>query len=137
MKEFINKIKQFFRNIISKNKVKKLEAAKEISSNEANEAKEKIKNNQDRKKEFFEIYNKVKNNSINLKDIKREDLLKIRKILLEESKLHDEEFTNEIETLQMTLIARKKSVLKCAKLHQKKAISRVQCTEKKRSHVCT
>ena len=42
MKEFINKIKQFFRNIISKNKVKKLEVAKEISSNEANEAKEKI-----------------------------------------------------------------------------------------------
>ena len=128
MKEFINKIKQFFRNIISKNKVKKLEVAKEISSNEANEAKEKIKNNQDRKKEFFEIYNKVKNNSINLKDIKREDLLKIRKILLEESKLHDEEFANEIETLQMTLIARKKSVLKCAKLHQKKAISRVHLT---------
>lgn len=125
MKEFINKIKQFFRNIISKNKVKKLEVAKEISSNEANEVKEKIKNNQDRKKEFFEIYNKVKNNSINLKDIKREDLLKIRKILLEESKLHDEEFTNEIETLQMTLSARKKSDLKCAK---KKAISRVHLT---------
>ena len=62
MKEFINKIKQFFRNIISKNKVKKLEVAKEISSNEANEVKEKIKNNQDRKKEFFEIDNKVKNN---------------------------------------------------------------------------
>ena len=32
--------------------------------------------------------------------------------------------------------ARKKSVLKCAILHGKKAISRVQCTEKKRSHVC-
>ena len=32
--------------------------------------------------------------------------------------------------------ARKKSVLKCAILHRKKAISRVQCTEKKRSQMC-
>ena len=49
MIEFINKIKQFFKNIILRNKVKQLE-----------EPKEEIVIKQDEKKKFFEMYEKVK-----------------------------------------------------------------------------
>ena len=97
MINFINKIKQFFRNIISRNRIKKLYVPEE--SNLSNSASS-INNNKIDKNEFFEIYNKVKNETIDLENIKREDLLKIRKLLLEESKIQDERFENEIKFLE-------------------------------------
>lgn len=44
-----------------------------------------------KKNRILELYNKVKNETINLSDIDREDLLKIRRLLLEELKMQDEE----------------------------------------------
>lgn len=161
MKEFINKIKQFFKNIILKNNVKQLEAPKENDLIEKNE--EKLKKQND-KKEFFEIYNKIKkaeynlnelttdqaqktidmlkseinlkqnklNNditelnilkadnrieeknrifdiyngikeqTIDLNDINREDLLRVRKLFIEEAKIQDEKLENEISLLELT-----------------------------------
>lgn len=168
MRNFFNKIKQFFKNIISRNKTKRLETPKDdnlIYSNsrlESNQT-EKSLNNQNEKNEFFEIYNKVKkgqynlselteeqakkiivilnseislkkdklnhditelnilkadnrineknrilelyngvkNETIDLADIDREDLLKIRKLLLEEAKIQDEKFKDEIKLLEI------------------------------------
>lgn len=93
MIDFFNKIKQFFKNIISGNKTKMLEAPKEKEL--------EIKNNQNDKKRFFEIYNKVKNGTADLYDIDREDLLKIRKILLEEAKIQDKKLEREIRQLEL------------------------------------
>lgn len=106
MKNFINKIKQFFKNIISKNKIKRLESSKETkltedSSKLNNNHIEVKQNNQNEKKEFFELYNRVKNQNINLFDINKDDLLKIRKLLLEEAKIQDEKFEDEIRLLEI------------------------------------
>ena len=106
MKNFINKIKQFFKNIISKNKIKRLESPKENKfaddSSKLNNSQIKMRqNNQNEKKEFFELYNRVKNQTINLSDIDKDDLLKIRKLLLEEAKIQDEKFEDEIRLLEI------------------------------------
>lgn len=106
MGNFINKIKQFFKNIISRNKTKRLETPKdtnliESSSKLNSNQTENNLDNQNDKKEFFKIYNRVKNETIDLSDIDREDLLKIRKLLLEEAKMQDEKFEDEIKLLEM------------------------------------
>ena len=93
MIDFINKIKQFFKNIFSKNKIKMLYVPKESDM--------KQKNNPKDKKEFFEMYNKVKNETIDLQEIEKEDLLKIRKLLLEESKIQDKKLKGEINQLEI------------------------------------
>lgn len=54
-----------------------------------------------KKNRILELYNKVKNETINLSDIDREDLLKIRRLLLEELKMQDEELEDEIKLLKM------------------------------------
>lgn len=78
-------IGQFFKNIFTKkSKIRTL-----------NPAKEEI----DTKKEFFNIYNKLKNKEISIKDVKEEDLKKINQLLEEEIKLNKKEYekeTNEI-----------------------------------------
>ncbi len=89
MIDFINKIKRFFKNIISKNKIKRLDVPKE------SDIKQKSKN------EFFELYNKVKNKTIDLQEIEREDLLKIRRLLLEELKIQDKKIEEEIVELEI------------------------------------
>ena len=93
MIDFINKIKQFFKNIFSKNKIKMLDVPKESDT--------KQKNNPKGKKEFFEMYNKVKNETIDLQEIEKEDLLKIRKLLREESKIQDKKLKSEINQLEI------------------------------------
>ena len=45
--------------------------------------------------------NNVKNQKIDLVNIERDDLLKIRKLLLEEVKIQDERFEDEIKSLEM------------------------------------
>ena len=67
MGNFINKIKQFFKNIISRNKTKRLDAPKNknlIDSNYKLKSNQK-ENNQNEKNEIFEIYSKVKNGQYN------------------------------------------------------------------------
>ena len=165
MKDFINRIKQFFKNIISKNRIKKLDAPKEndLSNSSSSINKSIIENKKIEKNKFFEIYNSVKkgqyninelseeeakkiiailnseislkrdklnnditelnilkidnrineknrilelynnvkNQKIDLVNIERDDLLKIRKLLLEEVKIQDERFEDEIKSLEM------------------------------------
>ncbi len=152
MIEFINKIKQFFKNIILRNKVKQLEEPKEEIVIKQDEKKkffemyEKVKKNEydlnnlteeqaqkvitmlkseiNLKKDklnndvtelnilkidnkiaernrIFEIYNGIKNETIDLKDIDKEDLLKIRKLFIEEAKIQDGKIEEEIELLEL------------------------------------
>ena len=153
MIEFINKIKQFFKNIILRNKVKQLEEPKEeivikqdekkkffemyekvkkneydlnnlteeqaqkvitMLKSEINLKKDKLNNDVTElnilkidnkiaeKNRIFEIYNGIKNETIDLKDIDKEDLLKIRKLLIEEAKIQDGKIEEEISLLELT-----------------------------------
>ena len=153
MIEFINKIKQFFKNIISRNKVKQLEESKEkivikqdekkkffemyekvkkneydlnnlteeqaqkvmtMLKSEINLKKDKLNNDVTElnilkidnkiaeKNRIFEIYNGIKNDTIDLNDIDKEDLLKIRKLFIEEAKIQDGKIEEEIELLELT-----------------------------------
>ena len=161
MNNFINKIKEFFKNLFSRRKIKYIEAQKE-NDLDKNQIKEK-ENYKNEKNEFFEIYNKIKNREydinnltvqqaekvrdmlkseialkkdklnheitelnilkvdnrideknriielykgiknekINLQDIDKEDLLKVRKLLLEEAKIQDEKLGDEIRLLEI------------------------------------
>lgn len=98
MKEFINKIKQFFKNIILKNKVKQLEAPKGNDLIEKNE--EKLKKQND-KKEFFEIYNKVKKAEYNLNDLTTDQAQKTIAMLKSEINLKQNKLNNDITELNI------------------------------------
>ena len=98
MKEFINKIKQFFKNIILKNKVKQLEAPKEKDLIEKNE--EKLKKQND-KKEFFEIYNKVKKAEYNLNDLTKDQAQKTIAMLKSDINLKQNKLNNDITELNI------------------------------------
>lgn len=98
MKEFINKIKQFFKNIILKNKVKQLEEPKEKDLIEKNE--EKLKKQND-KKEFFEIYNKVKKAEYNLNDLTTDQAQKTIAMLKSEINLKQNKLNNDITELNI------------------------------------
>lgn len=153
MIEFINKIKQFFKNIILRNKVKQLEEPKEeivikqdekkkffemyeevkkneydlnnlteeqaqkvitMLKSEINLKKDKLNNDVTElnilkidnkiaeKNRIFEIYNGIKNDTIDLNDIDKEDLLKIRKLFIEEAKIQDGKIEEEISLLELT-----------------------------------
>ena len=98
MKEFINKIKQFFKNIILKNNVKQLEAPKENDLIKKNE--EKLKKQND-KKEFFEIYNKVKKAEYNLNDLTTDQAQKTIAMLKSEINLKQNKLNNDITELNI------------------------------------
>ena len=98
MKEFINKIKQFFKNIILKNNVKQLEAPKENDLIKKNE--EKLKKQND-KKEFFEIYNKVKKAEYNLSDLTTDQAQKTIAMLKSEINLKQNKLNNDITELNI------------------------------------
>lgn len=106
MEKIFYKIKQFLLNIISKNRVKKLEAPKEIELTEDSKYSLnsldslKVENKVSEKDRIFKLYNKVKNKDINLNDIARKDLLKIRRLLLEEAKMQDKMLEDGIKTLE-------------------------------------
>lgn len=106
MVKIFYKIKQILLNIISKNKVKKLEAPKEIELTEDSKYSLnrldslKVENKVSEKDRIFKLYNKVKNKDINLNDIARKDLLKIRRLLLEEAKMQDKMLEDGIKTLE-------------------------------------
>ena len=98
MKEFINKIKQFFKNIILKNNVKQLEAPKENDLIEKNE--EKLKKQND-KKEFFEIYNKIKKAEYNLNELTTDQVQKTIDMLKSEINLKQNKLNNDITELNI------------------------------------
>lgn len=106
MVKIFYKIKQILLNIISKNRVKKLEEPKEIELTEDSKYSLnsldslKVENKVSEKDRIFKLYNKVKNKDINLNDIDRKDLLKIRRLLLEEAKMQDKMLEDGIKTLE-------------------------------------
>ena len=101
MEKLINKIKQFFINLFSKHNVKKLNAANLITleNEQLKENDVKINNRVEEKTRIFELYSKIKNKTVDLNDIDMKNLLKIRKILLEEAKIQDEKLEDEIKML--------------------------------------
>ncbi len=106
MRNFINKIKQFFRNIIFGKKTKYLEAPKEVAPIEnnlklRNEQTENELNNQNKKREFFEIYNKVKNGQYNLQYLTEEQSKKIIAILNSEISLKKDKLDQNITELNI------------------------------------
>ena len=110
MGNFINKIKQFFKEIISRLTTKKLESPKEellesnsnISGDKVNK-KEEIQdiNYLKDKKEFFEIYNKVKKGKYNLNELDEEQKKKIITILNSEISLKKDRLDHEIMKLNI------------------------------------
>lgn len=98
MKEFINKIKQFFKNFISRNKLKQIEVPK--NSDYINKEEKSLKN-QNQKKEFFEIYEKVKKSENNLNDLTEEQNKKIIEMLKTEINLKRDKLNNEVTELNI------------------------------------
>ncbi len=98
MKDFINRIKQFFKNIISKNKIKQLEEPKERM---LIEDEDKTNQKQEEKKQFFEIYNKIKNNEYNLKDLTTDQAEKTVAMLKSEINLKKNKLSNDITELNI------------------------------------
>lgn len=106
MKNLINKIKQFFRNIISRNKIKRLEMPKETNFTETNlkinsTQMENNSNKLNEKKEFFEIYNKVKNGQYNLNELTEEQSKKIIAILNSEISIKKDKLNHDITELNI------------------------------------
>ena len=105
MSKFIKKIKQFFQKIFSKNKIKQIEApnnAKQIgNTNIIKEKKieEELNNNQ--KKEFFEIYNEIKNDKYNLNNLTKEQAKKVITMLNAEIDLKQEKLNKNITELNI------------------------------------
>lgn len=98
MKKFINKIKQFFKNFISRNKLKQIEVPK--NSDYINKEEKSLKN-QNQKKEFFEIYEKVKKSENNLNDLTEEQNKKIIEMLKTEINLKRDKLNNEVTELKI------------------------------------
>ena len=98
MKDFINRIKQFFKNIISKNKIKQLEEPKERM---LIEYEDKTNQKQEEKKQFFEIYNKIKNNEYNLRDLTTDQAEKTVAMLKSEINLKKNKLSNDITELNI------------------------------------
>ena len=98
MKEFINKIKEFLKKFISRNKVKQLDEPKE---RKLIENEEKSTQKQDEKKEFFKIYNKVKNAEYNLNDLTTEQAQKTITMLKSEISLKKNKLNNDITELNI------------------------------------
>ena len=110
MRNFINKIKQFFKDIISRLTTKKLESPKEeileinsnISGDQINKKEEIQDSNYAKdKKEFFELYNKVKNGEYNLTELDEEQKKKIITILKSEINLKKDKLDNDILKLNI------------------------------------
>lgn len=98
MKKFINKIKQFFKNFISRNKLKQIEVPK--NSDYINKEEKSLKN-QNQKKEFFEIYEKVKKFENNLNDLTEEQNKKIIEMLKTKINLKRDKLNNEVTELKI------------------------------------
>lgn len=107
MKNIINKIKSFLKNFFGKNDTKLLnEAINDEKTNALVETEIEIKNRNledittememhrkenmsDEKHRIMDLYYQVQDGEVDLESIEYEDLIKIRKLLLEETKMRD------------------------------------------------
>ena len=108
IKNIIDKIKEFLKNIRTQKTTKKLpiieqnnnEENKKIEKqNPINEMQEvkKLNNNfkEEEKQRIFNIYNKIREEKINLNQIEYKDLIKIRELLKEEVKIQSKKLEQE------------------------------------------
>ena len=108
IKNIIHKIKEFLKNIRTQKTTKKLpiieqnnnEENKKIEKqNPINEMQEvkKLNNNfkEEEKQRIFNIYNKIREEKINLNQIEYKDLIKIRELLKEEVKIQSKKLEQE------------------------------------------
>lgn len=110
--EIYNKIKkgQYDLNNLTKEQAEKII---EILNSEIDLKKEKLgksvtelnilktENRLEEKNRIFNLYKQIKEETIDLSEIRKEDLLKIRRLLLEEAKIQDNNFQNEISLLEL------------------------------------
>ena len=101
--KIFEKIKKFLYEIFYDRKIKRLKMPEQNSQNELlKETKEEsLKEERTR---IMNLYNGVKDNIINLKEIDIEDLKKIRKLFYEEAKIHDRNLESEINSLEKMII---------------------------------
>lgn len=101
--KIFEKIKKFLYEIFYGRKIKRLKIPEQNSQNELlKETKEEsLKEERTR---IMNLYNGVKDNIINLKEIDIEDLKKIRKLFYEEAKIHDRNLESEINSLEKMII---------------------------------
>ena len=105
MKNFFNKIIQFFKNLVSRNNIKKLEPAKDNNIDKKNEIINNIQENNTsndiEKQEFFDIYNMIKNGSYDLNKLTKEDAKKVIAILKSEIDLKEKKLSKNITELNI------------------------------------
>ena len=111
IKKIIKKIKEFFKNIKVEKTTKKLPITEENNSKEIkieNQNKqnktsqvEKLNNKtKEEKQRIFNIYSKVKEETIDLNKIEYKDLVKIKELLKEEAKLQSKKLDQEVIELK-------------------------------------
>lgn len=108
----INEIKQFFENISYGSKTKRLNYSQESAIVEnnfklCNDPIPNEVNNQKEKKEWFEIYNKIKNGEYNLQELTEEQRKKIIAILKYEISLKKEKLDHDITELNILKVDNK------------------------------
>ena len=92
--KLIEKIKLKISNIFNKNQVKLLEASSENDNVENLEPKTQeeqqtqFENIELEKKRIFDLYQRIKDNSVELETISKQDLIKVRELFKEELKFY-------------------------------------------------
>ena len=99
MRKIIERIKQFFNNLATRNKIKQIDSPKESQVKDYTI----IASNKEEKDRILELYKKVNNHEIDFSKINKEDLLKIRRLLLEEAKIQDEKLKQAISILEKSI----------------------------------
>ena len=99
MRKIIERIKQFFNNLATRNKIKQIDSPKEGQVKDSTI----IASNKEEKDRILELYKKVNNHEIDFSKINKEDLLKIRRLLLEEAKIQDEKLKQAISILEKSI----------------------------------
>ena len=113
IKNIMYKIKEFFKNIKSQKSIKKLPTEKQNKNEEIKKIEnqnkpyeiiqsEQLNNNlkEEEKQRIFNIYNKIKEETIDLKQIEYKDLVKIKELLKEEAKLQSKKLEQEAMELK-------------------------------------
>ena len=112
IKNIIYKIKEFFKNIKVEKTTKKLPIKEENNSKEIEIIEKQNKQNQinqveklnnktkEEKQRIFNIYSKIKEETIDLNQIEYKDLVKIKELLKEEAKLQSKKLDQEVMELK-------------------------------------
>jgi hypothetical protein len=91
------KIRNFFRNIIKKNNAEK----NTLFTNNVSTGNSNIEKQVDNKKEFFNLYNKIKYGEISAFSVELEKLEKVCKMLEEECNLKEKRLKNTKEEIEI------------------------------------